>query len=73
MIGDAKNLPTILASSNFSGFAVIGRFLLNKSNDQRRSNRRLDADPYIPNGWGAQWFINQDNLYESFLNFRVSS
>jgi len=21
-----------------------------------------DADPYIPNGWGAQWFTNQNNL-----------
>lgn len=21
-----------------------------------------DADPYIPNGYGAQWYVNQDNL-----------
>lgn len=27
MIGDAKNPPTLLASSQFSGFAVIGQFL----------------------------------------------
>ena len=26
----------------------------------------LDADPYIPNGYGAQWYTNQDNLYEVF-------
>ena len=26
MIGDAKNLPTLLASPNFTGFAVIGQF-----------------------------------------------
>lgn len=22
----------------------------------------VDADPYIPNGYGAQWYVNQDNL-----------
>ncbi|KAK7449684.1 hypothetical protein VKT23_013157 [Stygiomarasmius scandens] len=22
----------------------------------------IDADPYIPNGGGAQWFVNQNNL-----------
>jgi len=26
----------------------------------------LDADPYIPNGWGAQWFTNQNNLCAVF-------
>ncbi|KAG1724556.1 glycoside hydrolase family 55 protein [Suillus lakei] len=26
----------------------------------------IDADPYIPNGWGAQWFSNQDNLCAIF-------
>ncbi|KIJ60156.1 glycoside hydrolase family 55 protein [Hydnomerulius pinastri MD-312] len=53
MIGDAKNPPTLLASSNFNGFAVI------------------DADPYIPNGYGAQWFTNQDNFYRSVRNLVI--
>ncbi|KAI6146888.1 glycoside hydrolase family 55 protein [Pisolithus tinctorius] len=53
MIGDARNPPTLLASPNFSGFAVI------------------DADPYIPNGYGAQWFVNQDNFYRSVRNLII--
>ncbi|OJA12371.1 hypothetical protein AZE42_04340 [Rhizopogon vesiculosus] len=53
MIGDAKNPPTLLASSSFNGFAVI------------------DADPYIPNGWGAQWFTNQNNFYRSVRNLII--
>ncbi|KAG1764161.1 glycoside hydrolase family 55 protein [Suillus placidus] len=53
IIGDAKKPPTLLASSSFSGFAVI------------------DADPYIPNGWGAQWFSNQDNFYRSIRNLII--
>lgn len=53
MIGDARNPPTLLASPNFSGFAVI------------------DADPYIPNGYGAQWFANQDNFYRSVRNLII--
>lgn len=28
----------------------------------------LDADPYIPNGYGAQWYTNQDNLYDTFAS-----
>ncbi|KAG5723043.1 hypothetical protein E4T56_gene19809, partial [Termitomyces sp. T112] len=38
LIGDAKTPPTLLASSNFEGMAVI------------------DADPYIPNGNGQQYY-----------------
>ncbi|OCH91433.1 exo-beta-1,3-glucanase [Obba rivulosa] len=53
IIGDAKNPPTIRASSSFNGLAVI------------------DADPYIPNGGGAQWFTNQDNFYRSVRNFVI--
>ncbi|KAG2740598.1 glycoside hydrolase family 55 protein, partial [Suillus brevipes Sb2] len=30
-----------------------------------------DADPYIPNGWGAQWFSNQDNFYCSIRNLII--
>ncbi|KAH0838819.1 glycoside hydrolase family 55 protein [Lanmaoa asiatica] len=53
MIGDAKNPPTLLASSTFSGFAVI------------------DANPYLPNGYGAQWFTNQNNFYRSVRNLII--
>ncbi|KAN0101177.1 glycoside hydrolase family 55 protein [Tylopilus felleus] len=53
IIGDAKNPPTLLASSKFNGFAVI------------------DADPYIPDGWGAQWFTNQNNFFRSVRNLII--
>ncbi|PCH36899.1 glycoside hydrolase family 55 protein [Wolfiporia cocos MD-104 SS10] len=53
IIGDARQLPTLLAASNFSGMAVI------------------DADPYIPGGGGAQWYINQNNFFRSVRNFVI--
>ncbi|PCH43394.1 glycoside hydrolase family 55 protein [Wolfiporia cocos MD-104 SS10] len=53
LVGDAKVPPTIIASSNFSGEAVI------------------DADPYIPNDYGAEWYVNQDNFYRSVRNFVI--
>ncbi|OSX66163.1 glycoside hydrolase family 55 protein [Postia placenta MAD-698-R-SB12] len=53
LVGDAKVPPTLLASSDFDGLAVI------------------DADPYIPNGYGAQWYVNQDNFYRSVRNFVI--
>ncbi|KAF9242334.1 glycoside hydrolase family 55 protein [Melanogaster broomeanus] len=31
----------------------------------------IDADPYIPGGAGAQWFINQDNFYRSVRNIII--
>ncbi|OAX38483.1 glycoside hydrolase family 55 protein [Rhizopogon vinicolor AM-OR11-026] len=31
----------------------------------------IDADPYIPNGWGAQWFTNQINFYRSVRNLII--
>ncbi|THH31142.1 hypothetical protein EUX98_g3028 [Antrodiella citrinella] len=31
----------------------------------------LDADPYIPGGDGAQWFINQNNFFRSVRNFII--
>ena len=27
----------------------------------------VDADPYIPNGYGAQWYTNQNNLYVAVI------
>ncbi|OCH86564.1 exo-beta-1,3-glucanase [Obba rivulosa] len=31
----------------------------------------IDADPYIPNGGGAQWFTNQNNFFRSVRNFVI--
>ncbi|KAI0082779.1 exo-beta-1,3-glucanase [Panus rudis PR-1116 ss-1] len=31
----------------------------------------IDADPYIPNGGGAQWFVNQNNFFRSVRNFVI--
>ncbi|KAH9951962.1 exo-beta-1,3-glucanase [Amylocystis lapponica] len=53
LIGDGRVPPTLLASSSFSGMAVI------------------DADPYIPGGNGAQWYVNQDNFFRSVRNFVI--
>ncbi|KAG7088181.1 hypothetical protein E1B28_012199 [Marasmius oreades] len=53
LVGDARQLPTLVASENFTGLAVI------------------DADPYIPGGNGAQWFVNQNNFFRSVRNFEI--
>lgn len=55
IIGDARTLPTILASPNFTGLALI------------------DADPYILNGGGAQWYVNQNNFFRSVKNFVIDT
>ncbi|EIW60068.1 exo-beta-1,3-glucanase [Trametes versicolor FP-101664 SS1] len=52
-IGDARNVPTLLADASFVGMAVI------------------DADPYIPGGGGAQWYVNQNNFFRSVRNFVI--
>ncbi|KAH9484138.1 putative glucan endo-1,3-beta-glucosidase [Psilocybe cubensis] len=53
LIGDAKNPPTLRATSSFNGIAVI------------------DADPYIPGGNGAQFYVNQNNFFRSVRNFVI--
>ncbi|PPQ77526.1 hypothetical protein CVT25_011323 [Psilocybe cyanescens] len=53
LIGDAKNPPTLVATSSFNGIAVI------------------DADPYIPGGNGAQFYVNQNNFFRSVRNFVI--
>ena len=30
-----------------------------------------DADPYIPGGNGAQWYVNQNNFFRSIRNFVI--
>ncbi|KIM34208.1 glycoside hydrolase family 55 protein [Serendipita vermifera MAFF 305830] len=53
LVGDAKNRPTIVAASNFNGFAVI------------------DADPYIPGGGGAQYWVNQNNFFRAIRGINL--
>ncbi|KAJ7722998.1 exo-beta-1,3-glucanase [Mycena maculata] len=31
----------------------------------------IDADPYIPGGYGAQWYMNQNNFFRSVRNFVI--
>jgi len=31
----------------------------------------IDADPYIPNGGGRQWYTNQNNFFRSVRNFVI--
>ncbi|KAE9406731.1 exo-beta-1,3-glucanase [Gymnopus androsaceus JB14] len=31
----------------------------------------IDADPYLPNGGGAQWYTNQNNFFRSVRNFVI--
>lgn len=65
IIGDGRNPPTLLASANFTGAAVIGTDLSFNSKFSEiliKALSILDADPYILNGGGAQWYVNQDNL-----------
>ncbi|KAF5373036.1 hypothetical protein D9758_001646 [Tetrapyrgos nigripes] len=31
----------------------------------------IDADPYLPNGGGAQWYTNQNNFFRSVRNFII--
>ncbi|CAK5270966.1 unnamed protein product [Mycena citricolor] len=31
----------------------------------------IDADPYIPNGFGSQWYTNQNNFFRSVRNFVI--
>lgn len=69
IIGDARNPPTLLAAPGFTGMAVIGR-----SSSVKYTRICLhceDADPYIPNGFGAQWFVNQNNFFRSVRNFVI--
>ncbi|KAI0818528.1 glycoside hydrolase family 55 protein [Irpex lacteus] len=31
----------------------------------------IDANPYIPNGWGAQYYVNQNNFFRSVRNIHI--
>jgi len=62
VIGDARKPPTILAAANFNPAApaIFGELPLSKGNHWL--TLRTDADPYIPDGNGSQWYVNQNNL-----------
>ncbi|RXW22392.1 hypothetical protein EST38_g3457 [Candolleomyces aberdarensis] len=53
LVGDPKNLPTLLAAPEFDGLAVI------------------DANPYIPNGGGSQYWVPQNNFFRVIKNFII--
>jgi len=55
MIGDATELPTLLASSDFVGFAVID----------------ADPYAYLANGSAVNWFTNQNNFFRQVRNFVI--
>ena len=59
MIGDAVNLPTIIAPANYSITAV------------GRGAAVFDANPYIPGypGEGLTWSQNQNTFYRQVRNF----
>jgi glucan 1,3-beta-glucosidase len=31
----------------------------------------LDSDVYIPNGYGSEWYTNQNNFYRQVRNFVI--
>ncbi|CDO72902.1 Glycoside Hydrolase Family 55 protein [Trametes cinnabarina] len=68
LIGDARNPPILLADATFTGMAVIAQVPLMASTS---SLPGADADPYIPNGGGAQWYVNQNNFFRSVRNFII--
>lgn len=70
LIGDAKTPPTLLATASFEGMAVIGSYIscVRLSIDLILLS---DADPYIPGGGGAQYYVNQNNLRVLILRPRA--
>lgn len=56
MIGDALNPPRIQGSADFN---FTGNLAL------------LDADPYVPNGNGENWYTNQNNFFRQIRNLVI--
>jgi glucan 1,3-beta-glucosidase len=59
LIGDARRPPTLLASSNFAGYGRL--FEEPDVHLTYACVAVIDADPYIPGGYGAQYYANQNN------------
>lgn len=64
MVGDAKNIPVIVAASNSVGMAMIGDSSLQFGNIPNTYLHVEDADPYTQNG---QWYTNQNNACSYIL------
>ncbi|KAL8276347.1 hypothetical protein RQP46_011272 [Phenoliferia psychrophenolica] len=60
LLGDAKNPPTLTMSASFS-------------NDGTGYNAAIEADPYVPNGYGANYWTNQNNFFRSVRNFIIDT
>jgi glucan 1,3-beta-glucosidase len=62
LIGDARNLPTLLAASNFNGRAIIGERCFRHCMGCRMTYApsMTDADPTL--AYGAEQWTNQNNL-----------
>jgi hypothetical protein len=56
LVGDAVTPPTIKVAANFTN--LIGLAV-------------MDADIYIPNGSGGEWYANQNNFYRQIRNFII--
>lgn len=57
IVGDARRPPTILAAANFNPTALAV----------------FDADPYIPGGGGAQYYVNQNNFFRAIKNLVIDT
>lgn len=59
ILGDARSPPTIVAASNFAGMAVIDAGKYCHFHQSYTDGLTRYPDPYIPDGWGAQYYTNQ--------------
>ncbi len=55
MIGDPTNIPTIQASADFVGMAMID----------------ADPYAYLANGSAVNWYVNQNNFFRQIRNFVI--
>jgi glucan 1,3-beta-glucosidase len=65
LVGDAKRPPTILAAAGFNDFGELVDEIVCK-NVLTSASAVIDADPYIPNGGGAQYWTNQNNFFRMY-------
>ena len=56
LVGDAVTPPTLKVASTYT--SVVGLAV-------------LDADVYIPQGSGSEWYANQNNFYRQVRNFII--
>jgi len=56
LVGDAVDPPTISVNSTYQN--IVGEAV-------------FDSDIYIPGGFGAEWYANQNNFYRQVRNFII--